>query len=235
MSVNVQPSDSYFTVNGIHLHASAWTGPATGSPALLMLHGISDSWRVFTEVAPTLARDRTVYALDFRGHGESDKPDRNYGLTDYASDVSSLLAQLPHEQIDVLGHSLGGAVAVILAAEGPPKLRRLVLEDPPLLLGEECAEARDMGEHMLGMKRGSLEAIMEAYISPLSSWLLISQIRLFRLASVGCFKTPCRQQRSWTLRAADTISRPRVPTASCTRSRFFSEGRDDALTGFAFS
>jgi pimeloyl-ACP methyl ester carboxylesterase len=76
-----------------------------------MLHGIWDTWRIFERLAARLVREQTLYALDLRGHGDSDKPADGYAITDYAADVRGVLARLGHERVALLGFSLGSLVA----------------------------------------------------------------------------------------------------------------------------
>jgi pimeloyl-ACP methyl ester carboxylesterase len=100
-----------------------------GSP-LVLLHGLlggSFCWRLNLEA---LSRQHTVFAVDLPGHGESDAPrDLDCSMAAQASRVSSLLEQLGLEEVDVVGSSWGGAIAMFLAAQSP-KIRSLVLAAP---------------------------------------------------------------------------------------------------------
>ncbi len=116
--------------NPVKIHLVSWVGP-TERPPLILLHGIWDTWRVFAPVLPALVQEQTVYALDFRGHGESDKPATGYTIADYAADVRGVLQQLGQRQVNILGFSLGSLVATQLVAEIPEQLARVILEDPP--------------------------------------------------------------------------------------------------------
>jgi len=104
-------------------------GPADG-PALVLLHGLGLGAADFAEVLPELAADRRVLALDLRGHGGSDRSDA-YTLDLLRADVLAALDALGLERVDLLGHSLGGVVAYLLAGQHPEQVRRLVLEDVP--------------------------------------------------------------------------------------------------------
>src|SRR6476469_3277522 len=84
-----------YRVNGLNVHALVWENSRSEAPALMILHGIGDSSRLFAPVAARLAERRSVYALDLRGHGESDKPPAGYRFTDYADDVLGVIEQLP--------------------------------------------------------------------------------------------------------------------------------------------
>ncbi len=101
---------------------------AEAHPAVVLLHGTGGTSRTWTGVAETLAADRIVCAVDLRGHGDSDRSDR-YSIGAMADDVSVLLPNLADKPVDLVGHSLGGLVALRVAARHPHLLRRLVLED----------------------------------------------------------------------------------------------------------
>src|SRR5688572_7912963 len=83
------------------------------NPVLLLVHGIAGSSQTWEEVIPALARDYTVIAPDLLGHGESAKPRGDYSLGAYASGLRDLLAVLGHDRATVVGHSLGGGIAMV--------------------------------------------------------------------------------------------------------------------------
>ncbi|MFN8164368.1 MAG: alpha/beta fold hydrolase [Solirubrobacterales bacterium] len=98
----------------LHGHRIGFQAAGEG-PLLLLLHGItstSDAWR---EVMPALAERYTVVAPDMIGHGRSAKPRGDYSLGAYAAGVRDLLGVLGFETGTVVGHSLGGGIAMQLA------------------------------------------------------------------------------------------------------------------------
>jgi pimeloyl-ACP methyl ester carboxylesterase len=103
-------------------------------PAILLLHGISMSRDAWFEVAQKLSDQYLVYTLDFRGHGHSDHTKR-YVLSDYISDARATLAAIGKPAI-VVGHSLGGCVAGVLAQDGDSNIRAVCMVDPPWYLGQ---------------------------------------------------------------------------------------------------
>jgi pimeloyl-ACP methyl ester carboxylesterase len=74
---------------GVRLHYAEQGDPA-GQP-IILLHGYSDSWYSFSRVLPALAATYHIYALDQRGHGDSDRPAQGYGMPDFAADVVAFL------------------------------------------------------------------------------------------------------------------------------------------------
>ncbi|MGA9870243.1 MAG: alpha/beta hydrolase [Rhodococcus sp. (in: high G+C Gram-positive bacteria)] len=96
-------------------------------PALLLVHGIGDNSETWNEVIPHLARNFTVIAPDLLGHGQSDKPRADYSVAAYANGMRDLLSVLGVEHVTVVGHSLGGGVAMQFSYQFPHMVDRLVL------------------------------------------------------------------------------------------------------------
>ena len=96
-------------------------------PAILLIHGIGDSSDTWREVIAQLSRDYTVIAPDLLGHGRSDKPRADYSVAAYANGMRDLISVLGVERVTVVGHSLGGGVAMQFAYQYPDRCERLVL------------------------------------------------------------------------------------------------------------
>lgn len=101
-------------------------GDPSGVPVLL-LHGLSDSWRSFEPVLPHLPESFRAFALTQRGHGDSSKPEEGYRFYDFAKDVSAFMDALELEAAVIVGHSMGSAVAQRFAIDCPEHTRGLVL------------------------------------------------------------------------------------------------------------
>jgi pimeloyl-ACP methyl ester carboxylesterase len=114
-------------LNNIQLHYAEAPGP--GLP-LVILHGLSGSHAEFLHLVPELADQAHVYLLDLRGHGLSGQTTGMYQLADYGQDVVAFLRQVVGQPAVVVGHSLGGIVAIWLASNEPHLLRGIFLEDP---------------------------------------------------------------------------------------------------------
>jgi pimeloyl-ACP methyl ester carboxylesterase len=113
-------------VDGVRLH---WAehGRSDRRTPLVLLHGLSDCYRTWMHLAPRLAQDRRVLALDLPGHGLSERPDATYELDWHARIVSRWLAELGLEGFDLVGHSFGGGVAQMILLRCANRVRRLVL------------------------------------------------------------------------------------------------------------
>ena len=96
-------------------------------PPLLLLHGIAGSYETWAPLIPALADDFTVIAPDMLGHGSSAKPRGDYSLGAYAAGARDLLLALGYETATVVGHSLGGGVAMQFAYQFPTHTDRLGL------------------------------------------------------------------------------------------------------------
>ncbi len=110
----------------VHGHDVAYRQAGTG-PVLVMIHGIAGSSGTWVPVMPLLAEHYTVIAPDLLGHGESAKPRGDYSLGAYASGIRDLLGVLGHERATIVGHSLGGGIAMQFAYQFPQMAERLVL------------------------------------------------------------------------------------------------------------
>ncbi|HJU41994.1 MAG TPA: alpha/beta hydrolase [Vicinamibacterales bacterium] len=117
--------------NGVTLHY-AHQGPQSG-PALVMLHGFTDSWFSFSRVLPLLPPDLRVIVPDLRGHGDSERPETGYRLTDFADDVIKLMDALQVPKAVLVGHSMGSFVARKVNELAPARVARLVLVGAGLL------------------------------------------------------------------------------------------------------
>lgn len=117
--------DSVKLSNGVTLHYAS-QGPATG-PAVIMIHGYSDSWFSFSRIMPLLPPDLRVIAPDLRGHGDSERPTNGYGIADMADDVIRLMDVLLVPKAVLIGHSLGSFVARKVFELAPDRVSRLVL------------------------------------------------------------------------------------------------------------
>ncbi len=96
-------------------------------PPLLLLHGIAGSRETWDAVIPALVDEFEVIAPDLLGHGVSAKPRGDYSLGAYAAGVRDLLLALGHESATVVGHSLGGGIAMQFAYQFPAHTERLAL------------------------------------------------------------------------------------------------------------
>jgi pimeloyl-ACP methyl ester carboxylesterase len=114
----------------IEIHGQPVTFYMMGEgPPILLIHGITSSSRTWKRVMPRLAESHTVIAPDLLGHGRSAKPQGDYSLGAYASGIRDLLVALEVPNATVVGHSLGGGIALQFAYQFPERVGRIVLVD----------------------------------------------------------------------------------------------------------
>jgi 4,5:9,10-diseco-3-hydroxy-5,9,17-trioxoandrosta-1(10),2-diene-4-oate hydrolase len=129
------PTDRRVDVGGI---STRYWVEGSGSPVVL-IHGLSNSIEHWLLNIDALAAEHTVYALDLLGHGRTDKPrSHSYDLPALARFVIAFMDALGIERADLIGHSLGGGVALVMAEGSPERVHRLVLVD-------SLGLARDVG------------------------------------------------------------------------------------------
>ena len=129
-------------------HYLSWGEEHTELPCALLLHGITSSALSWIRVAPALADRYRVYALDMRGHGDSIKPSKGaYSLRHSADDAAAFMNVLGLERPLLMGHSWGGATAMVLASgfesqKPVPLFSKVILEDPAYDFGLSGSEER---------------------------------------------------------------------------------------------
>jgi pimeloyl-ACP methyl ester carboxylesterase len=117
------PSLQFRTIHG---YRRAFRIAGSG-PALLLIHGVGDKSASWEPVHAKLAQRFTVIAPDLLGHGESDKPRADYSLPAFANGMRDLLTVLGIDRVTVVGHSLGGGIAMQFAYQFPQFVERIVL------------------------------------------------------------------------------------------------------------
>lgn len=121
--------------SGMVLSVKEWYLPSAPRPSqspieIVLLHGLGDAACVWSAVAPELATRYRVVAIDLRGHGDSDwAADRDYSIEAYTGDIAALFEQLRVKDIVLVGHSLGGRVALHYAAQNVDRTKSIVFAD----------------------------------------------------------------------------------------------------------
>ena len=145
----------YVTANGVNYYYQI---RGQGEP-LLLLHGGLGQIEMMAPVLPILAETRTVIAVDLHGHGRTQLGDRPISLIVMGDDMVVILKSLGYEQVDVLGYSFGGGVALRFAIQHPEMVRRLVVVSAgyaqdgfyPEMLPQQAA----VGSGLLEMMKGT--------------------------------------------------------------------------------
>jgi N-formylmaleamate deformylase len=176
--------------NGIDIHFHRTGG---NKPPVVLLHGLLANGTCWTPLARTLEKDYDVIMPDTRGHGNSSTPDKGYNYNDLAADIIGLIDALKLPSPALLGHSMGGMTAAVIASRTPKKLRGLVLVDPTFLTPErqrEVYESDISDQHLriLNRPREDLLTEMQARHSRRSREIIELFIQARFQASIQAFE-----------------------------------------------
>lgn len=178
-------------------------GDPAGLP-MLMLHGVTDSWRSFEPVLEHLPASVRVFAVSQRGHGDSSRPASGYRTRDFAADVAAFADAMHLPQVLVVGHSMGGTNALRFAVDHPERVLGLVIAGSffaysdntvvrefwqsgvlPLTDPIEAAFAREFQESTLA------QPIAEGFLDAVVGESLKAPARVWRDAFAGMMEDDC--------------------------------------------
>ena len=120
------PKDCQIDLRGLPFHYRDWGG---GGRPVLLLHGLASTCHIWDLVAPLLAKDFRVVALDQRGHGQSAQVDDGYDFATVSGDAAAFIGSLGWQRPVIVGHSWGADVALELAAAKPDLAAGLIFVD----------------------------------------------------------------------------------------------------------
>jgi pimeloyl-ACP methyl ester carboxylesterase len=120
--------NQFVPIRNLRYHVLVWGEPGPGKVPLVMLHGWMDVAASYQFVVDAFARDHYVIAPDWRGYGLTEVPHTdNYWYPDYLADLDFLLDHYsPDAPVHLVGHSMGGNIAMLYAGTRPQRIRRLV-------------------------------------------------------------------------------------------------------------
>jgi 4,5:9,10-diseco-3-hydroxy-5,9,17-trioxoandrosta-1(10),2-diene-4-oate hydrolase len=143
------PENRFTDVGGVRVRYWA-AGPTSTDPPLLLIHGIGTFMESWIANFRNLARNFRVYALDLPGHGNSDRPRKNYSVEYYANFIDEFLKTQGLARIRVMGNSFGGGVALQYAHLFPAKTDRVILVANPGFGRNLSLSFRIMGIPLIG-------------------------------------------------------------------------------------
>ncbi|CAN5233166.1 alpha/beta hydrolase [soil metagenome] len=123
----IKSRSSYLQTDSIRIHYLEWNH--TGDSTIILLHGLYDNANTWSVVAPLLAPNYRVIALDRRGAGLTDKHGKGYDFQTLGKDVLAVISKLKLHRVRLVGHSAGAGVALTVAATEPDKIDSVVLVD----------------------------------------------------------------------------------------------------------
>jgi pimeloyl-ACP methyl ester carboxylesterase len=148
-------AEKTFEGSAVRLNYLDYGSPSEGP--LMMLHGGAWRWQEYLSVIPSLGQRWHVHALDLRGHGRSGWVPEPYRLQDFTKDNVEFLDRLNAPAV-LVGHSVGGAIALMVAAQRPDKVRAVIIEDAPFTLEcyrREVESGRERFGRWLHLKRSA--------------------------------------------------------------------------------
>lgn len=122
--------DKFITINSLNLHYVEWGTP--GRPSIVLLHGFQSNAHTWDTFSQAMANTYHVLALDQRGHGDTDwAPDGDYTPDAFIRDIVGFIDALNVVPTILVGHSMGGRHAAMVAADYPDKATKVVIVDTP--------------------------------------------------------------------------------------------------------
>lgn len=149
------PREHTFDATAVKLNYLDYGSP--GNRPLVMLHGGAWCWQEYLSLIPGLGQRWHVHALDLRGNGQSGWVPNAYRLQDFAADNAEFVSRLNSPAV-LVGHSIGGVIALMVAAECPGKVSALIIEDSPVSLDiyrKFVDSSRDMFRLWLRLKNSA--------------------------------------------------------------------------------
>jgi 3-oxoadipate enol-lactonase len=199
--------DRLIEVGGTRLAYRVWGSP--GAEPLVLLHGLGEGAGDWDQVAPAFAPRWRVYAPDLRGHGRSDWPG-DYSVELAEADVVGFLDALKLDRVELIGHSMGGLVAYLLAGDHPERVSRLILEEVAALRPRDRG-APDRAEGELPYDWEMVLAIRRQIDNPDPAWLgRLGQITAETLVIGG--GPPSYVPQDWVAELARQIPGARMET-----------------------
>ncbi len=148
----------FASINGVTLHYSL-SGAPGGTP-LVLVNSLGTDLRIWDDVVRLLGPRYCVLCYDKRGHGLSDSPPGPYSIDDHVADLLGLAAHCGFDQFAVCGISIGGMIAMCLAARQPGKVRSLVLADT----GAKIGTAQAWDDRIAKVRAGGMAAIAKGVV-----------------------------------------------------------------------
>ena len=152
--------DELIELDGLRFHYRDWSSSKPNSPALILLHGYTGHARSWDKFADEMSSAYRVFALDQRGHGETQwAPSDRYGTEDMVADLDKFVTALDLDDFALLGLSMGGLVSIAYAGTRPSGLHKLVIVD----IAPEIAKSGLRGIRSNVARSDLFDSVEEAY------------------------------------------------------------------------
>jgi len=125
----------------VQIHVTQFKTSTSGKKPVLFLHALAMSAAMWREFAQHLKIDAPMYAIDMRGHGESDRPKGPFTTAQFARDVLAVIDHLKVDRVNLVGCSMGGTVSMAFAGQYPDRVQSLNLIDTTACYGADAKES----------------------------------------------------------------------------------------------
>jgi pimeloyl-ACP methyl ester carboxylesterase len=153
MLPDLQLNPAFLERDGVRLAHFQAAPRDSQTPPLVLVNGLTGDHEIFTPQIIHFSQSRRVIAVNLRGHGASDAPEQDYTIAGFADDIAWQCAQLGLEKPVVIGHSLGGTIALELCGRHPGLASGMMMIDSPVMPPpslRDSAEARQILEGIGG-------------------------------------------------------------------------------------
>jgi len=185
-------------------------------PPLLLVHGLGSSARDWEAQLPDFSERFTCITPDVRGFGQSDKPAGPYSVVQWADDLHALLDHLGHDELDVVGYSMGGAITFQMAVDQPKRFRRMViLNSLPSFEIDHWKKHLELWTRLLVVRFLSMDRMarilaQRLFPEPDQGALRDTMVERYGVNETGAYLSAVRALAGWTV--ADRLDGLKMPT-----------------------
>ena len=206
--------------NGVKLN---YHTSGIGKKLFVLLHNVGGNLHFMDYQFHHLSQKGSVVSIDLRGHGKSDKPNQNYGVSIYAEDLISFYQEFKIEKAAIIGLNYGGVIAIELANMIPQHVSELVLIDPPMLLeswGKQFIQNHIDELQDPDMKIFSQQIVESMMVNAAKEDKLMA-IKAFDMTSRSALISTYQDLLEWDSLSHEKIQQCRMPVMNIQSSRPF--------------
>ncbi len=193
-------------VNDVELYYEVY---GEGEP-IIFSHGWMDDCSVWKSQIEFFAKKYKVIVYDHRGHGKSDKPEKDYSIQTLSNDLYSLIQKLNLEKVTIIGLSMGGMTAMVFALDHPEKVSRLVLVGTTAKMSFSMRVQIWIMMHIFPYKSFARGVIDAKYNKPSEQVIKEAMDRALRTPKHAAYECSLEFTKNYDIR--DRVSKIKVPT-----------------------
>ncbi len=193
-------------VNDVELYYEVY---GEGEP-IIFSHGWMDDCSVWKSQIEFFAKKYKVIVYDHRGHGKSDKPEKDYSIQTLSNDLYSLIQKLNFEKITIIGHSMGGMTTMVFALDHPDKVSKLVLVGTTAKMSFSMRAQIWIMMNIFPYRSFAQGAIDTKYYEPSEQVIKEAMDRALRTPKYAAYECYLEFTKNYDIR--DRVSKIKVPT-----------------------